>query len=315
MTSHIPTDGRAPQGGMQPANTGFAPQPPTGAGGLAIAALVVGIGAFLTGWLSFVSIPLGITGIVLGILAIRRPRGRGLGITGLILSALGFLTGVVVSVLVLLSIPFASIVGGAVDSADGRKPAPHSSVPGVSAEPFDEARFSVVNGQPISTPCWSYDGPRYFTNNISPDAAGACFGELQLWGEDKGGGEVTPSGVGAIQGQIGVEPVRVSTAESLSPGTNITAMVDALADTYFVEQAGVVDSLHEEITLDGVPANLTRMTSDSETTRTKAFITAYAPAPYDIAGEPAQLFVISLVTPYSNGEEQIQQVLDSWRWN
>ncbi len=72
---------------------------------------------------------------------------------------------------------------------------------------------SIVSGQLIETPCWSYDGPRTFVNNISPDQVNLCHGALELWGEDMGG-VVVPTGFGAILGQVSVEPVRVSTSES-----------------------------------------------------------------------------------------------------
>lgn len=56
------------------------------------------------------------------------------------------------------------------------------------------------------------------------------------------------------------------------------------------------------------------MDSSTATTQTKAAIVPFAPRKYDIQGDQRQLFIITLVTPYSNDDEQIQQLLDSWEW-
>src|SRR5690606_16569537 len=127
------------------------------------------------------------------------------------------------------------------------------------ADAFDETEYATVDGQPIETPCWSYEGPLYFTDNISADAVAACNGMLELWGELDADDNVVPTGVGSVFGQIGVEPVSVDTAEGLAPGTDPDALVDAIADSYFGAQGGEVLSLHESATLDGVPATITRI--------------------------------------------------------
>lgn len=66
--------------------TQTAPQPqPTN--GLAIASLVLGIVSILFVWIPIVWLlgtPLAIIGLVLGLLALRRPSGRGLAIGGLV---------------------------------------------------------------------------------------------------------------------------------------------------------------------------------------------------------------------------------------
>jgi hypothetical protein len=291
---------------------GAASPPPAGPGGLAIAALVVGIIAFLSGLVPFVGLGLAVVGLVLSIIAVRRPRGRGLSIAGIVLSAIAFLTGVVVLVVTLLVLPAAYEAADRVGE-QGDEQVQGDGSDGSDAAEFDEAEFSRVSGQRIETPCWEYEGPVHFTNNISAGDTAACYGKLELWGEADADGNVTPTGVGAIHGQVGVEPVRVSTAESYAPGTDPEAVVDAIAESYFAPQ-GEIESLHEPTTLDGVPADITRLESDAELTETKAFITAYAPAPYEAGDEPVQLFIISIVTPYDNGDELIQQVLDTWRW-
>ncbi|WP_194420624.1 DUF4190 domain-containing protein [Microbacterium abyssi] len=96
-----------------PGYTGPSPYPPApiaqspGAGGLAIAALIVGIAAFLLGWVPIVGLIIAVAGIVLGILAVRQPRGRAFGITAIVLSGLGALTGLVLLLGILAWMPMA----------------------------------------------------------------------------------------------------------------------------------------------------------------------------------------------------------------
>lgn len=277
------------------------PRVPSGVGGLAIAALIVSIIAFFTGWVPFFGIIVAIVGLVLGIIAVRRPNGKGLSITAIILSSLAFLTGVVMLAVLFFVIP------SAVDSI----PDQDQGWPDPTQAP--ETSALAVDGQSIDTPCWSYEGPAAFVNNISQDSADACVGKLELWGEVDDSGDVIPTGVGAIYGQVSVEPIRQSTSNGFAEGTDPVAIVDAIKDSYFAPQGEII-SLHEDATLGGMPADITRIDSDVEETQTKAFITVFAPQAYDLNGEPSQLFIISIVTPYENGDELIQQVLDSWEW-
>jgi hypothetical protein len=183
--------------------------------------------------------------------------------------------------------------------------------PATLAAPSQED-YSIVSGRQIETPCWSYEGPQNFVNNISSDDARLCQGALELWGEVIDGA-VVPTGVGAIYGRVKVEPVRVSTSDAWGVGSDLDGAVDALADSYFAEN-GTIISLHEPTDLDGVPANITRVEGDFDATQTKAFITAFAPEPFTPGADTVQFFVIAIVTPYDNGEELIEQVVSTWRW-
>ncbi len=97
-----------------PGYTGPSPYPPApinqgpGIGGLAITALVVGIVAFVLGWVPILGLILAVAGIVLGILALRTPRGRLFGIIAIVLSALAALAGILLLVATFLWLPFAS---------------------------------------------------------------------------------------------------------------------------------------------------------------------------------------------------------------
>lgn len=97
-------------------------------------------------------------------------------------------------------------------------------------------------------------------------------------------------------------------------GTDLGGAVDLLADSYFAENGSIL-SLHEATTLDGVPANITRVEGSFEETRTKAFITAFAPERFASGTDEVQFFVIAIVTPYENGDELIEQVTGTWTWS
>lgn len=200
----------------------------------------------------------------------------------------------------------------AADDESGAAPTSQSErAPATLAAPAQED-YSIVSGQQIETPCWSYEGPQNFVNNISSDDESLCLGALELWGEVIDGA-VVPTGVGAIYGRVNVEPVRVSTSDAWGVGGDLDGAIDALADSYFAEN-GTIISLHEPTDLDGVPANITRVEGDFDATQTKAFITAFAPEPFSPGADTVQFFVIAIVTPYDNGEELIEQVVSTWRW-
>lgn len=288
------------------------PVPTPGVGGLAISALIVSIIAFLSGWVPIVGLILAIAGLVLGILAVRRPRGKGLGITAIVLSALAAVTGVIMLVLTFVIIPAAIESETQRYSQEIEQWIDEDAI-GSEESTFDEALFSVVDGQFIETPCWSYDGPQYFTNNISDDAVATCTGKLELWGEYDSERNFFPTGAGMIAGQIGVMPLSLDASDAYGPAGDLDAALEGLQEPFFSQQGGEAIS-EETITLDGVEARLTRYESDSADTKTKAFITVFSPEPYSVADTKAQLFVISLVTPYSNGDAQLQQIIDSWDW-
>ncbi|WEO77723.1 hypothetical protein BJQ94_01335 [Cryobacterium sp. SO2] len=71
---------------------------------LALWAMIVGIVAFLGGWLPVLGFILGAAGVILGVLAKRRSNRPELGLTGLILSTMAVLTNIVIDVIVVVSI-------------------------------------------------------------------------------------------------------------------------------------------------------------------------------------------------------------------
>jgi Domain of unknown function (DUF4352) len=65
---------------------------PSQTNGLAVASLVTGIIALVTGWV-FIGIVIGIAAIVLGAIALKKPHGKGMSIAGIITGAVGALAG------------------------------------------------------------------------------------------------------------------------------------------------------------------------------------------------------------------------------
>lgn len=92
-----------------------APQPAAAAtaqhpsNGLAIASLVTGILALLTGFI-FIGFALGIAAIIMGAIGLRKPGGKGMSIAGIITGALGLFTSLIIGAIAL----FALVTGGAV---------------------------------------------------------------------------------------------------------------------------------------------------------------------------------------------------------
>jgi hypothetical protein len=118
----------------------YSPQPgrpPQPSNGLAVAALVVGIVAFLLGLLPIAGLLLGAGAIVLGVVALRRPNRKGLAILGLILGSVAALTSLVTTVALI-----AGLASGG-SSADAARAAADSAAPGsptaIAAEPTESA--------------------------------------------------------------------------------------------------------------------------------------------------------------------------------
>lgn len=105
-----------------PAPATAAPHNANASNGLAIASLVTGIVAFISGWVFFLGFLLGAAAIVLGIIALKKPGGKGMSIAGIITGGLGALWSVVVTiffVLGLLALGTSGVaVGGLVDETN-----------------------------------------------------------------------------------------------------------------------------------------------------------------------------------------------------
>ena len=108
--------------------------------GLALAALLVGIGAFLFGLIPVFGALVGITAVVFGFLALRKQQSKGMAITGIALGSVALMVSVVTTI----------GLGAAVNNASDIQP-----VPALSAAAAPEAKASadpVVTPRPVVTP-------------------------------------------------------------------------------------------------------------------------------------------------------------------
>ncbi len=152
--------------------------PTTPRKGLAVAALCVGIAAFLTGLVPVLGVVLGLGAVVLGVLSLRAVKAgtgssKGMGITGLVLGGIATLTGVVVLILAVVlaasgdvdttaSAPSPSEAATPEDTASSSPatpPAPEASEP---AETPDAAPSPTADELPgVGVPVTTKDGAQY----------------------------------------------------------------------------------------------------------------------------------------------------------
>lgn len=87
----------------------------TAPSGIAIAAMVVGIVSIFLGWVPFLGFAIGVTALVLGIIAIKKISGKGMAITGIITGGLAILWNLaVIAVVIMGTAIFGGLLGGAV---------------------------------------------------------------------------------------------------------------------------------------------------------------------------------------------------------
>lgn len=145
---------------------------PPDPGGLALSALVVGIVAFVVGWMPVVGLLLGIAAVVLAILALVKRQPKGLPLTGLVLGAVALVAslGMTIAAAFLLANPQAvsQLVGSAATQPALVVPdeAPDAS-PDAEVSPeqgeasggaldigtfaaFDDATFSAIAADPAA---------------------------------------------------------------------------------------------------------------------------------------------------------------------
>lgn len=92
------------------------PQPASSSSvtGIGIAALVVGIVAFISGWIAIWGVLAGVAAIILGVIALKKSKGnKGFGITGIVLGAVATLTSIVFTIIWALAFTFVAVGSGA----------------------------------------------------------------------------------------------------------------------------------------------------------------------------------------------------------
>lgn len=112
-----------------------APRPvgPAQPKGLAVAALSVGIGAFVTGWVPWLGLLLGVAAVGLAVVALVKKQSKVMGIVGSVLGGLALLTGLV------MTIGFMAVVGD-------------RSTPAAVSSPSAEAVETPVAEEPTEAP-------------------------------------------------------------------------------------------------------------------------------------------------------------------
>lgn len=271
------------------------PPPAARASSIAIAALVVGIAAFVLGLVPVLGILIALAGIILGILAMTKPGAKVLPVIGMVLSGIAVLANIGAIIFVLTLAPSAL-------PSDYQSP--------TASDDSEPVELSLSES---STPCFSFDAPEEFISNQSSDDDALCFATREGWGELGEDGTITYTGVGAVWDQVLVEPVRVTTSDTMAPDGDVDTMVDYLETNYFPD-LGEIISLREPVTLDGQVGNITYLDSSAETTVTKATIVVKSPEPYDTANGPVQFFLVTFVIDDDRGDEIIDAAVSSWSW-
>lgn len=308
-TPATPPGYQAPQGyPTQPTyaqgGTGHYIAPPPSEGrGIGLASMITGIGSIV------LAVALGVLGgivaIILGIIGLRKPAGRTFSIVGIITGAVGIIAGILFFLLALL--PF-FLLGQIVENTPDTLPEPPPITEPTEAPVAGDLTFTAID-----TPCYTFDGPAHFTNNISADDTANCGTNLELWGEKQADGTFLPTGVGAVFGTVAVEPVRASyLLENTAAGT--LEEVQAFLETGYLLQSGQSIIQTNDVTLGGAPAKLTFLVPNSPDTQLRAVVAVLPPTVYPGATEDIGLFLITVSTEEDNGDAILESLLNTWTW-
>ena len=260
----------------QPAPAGQPAPTRSGAIGWAIAALVVGIGAFLVGLVPVVGLLVALVGVALGVVALVRRRraqsGLGLGVTGLALSGLAAVTNVAVVAVLVVAVPVGARLADEAasswygwDTGQGLDGDPYG--PGQGHGYSDADGDGAADPAAVTTSCWSFSLPD--DASVSGDAtdADACATSL------------------GVADDIAVTPVEVVTvpaavAEGLVPATSTDRVAEAVAALRpsWLPGVGTVVGEPEQTTLDGEPAALVRLATGDDLGTPAAVVVAWSPA-------------------------------------
>jgi hypothetical protein len=113
--------------------------------GLAITALVIGIVAFLVGWVPIFGLLIGAVAGVFGVLALVRRQRKGFSITGIVLGGLAAVTSLIMTIVVFnmppaprSAAPQSSAVASAEETPDAEPSEPAPPAPSTESEPEPE---------------------------------------------------------------------------------------------------------------------------------------------------------------------------------
>lgn len=120
------------------------------AGGLAIAGMVVGIIAFVFGWVSFLGFCLGVTAIILSIIALKKKQSKGMSIAGIITGALAIVVNIIVSILFIISLVTVATAAneytGAINSLSELSNSASSSLSNYMSE-YTQSKLELINSK------------------------------------------------------------------------------------------------------------------------------------------------------------------------
>lgn len=126
-----------------PAYPGNAPAKPKS---LALAALLVGICAFIIGWIPWLGLLLGVAAVALSIFALVKHQSKVMGIFGLVLGGLAMLTGLV------MTISFMNVVTAPARPVAAASPAAEAVEPPATQQPEPPAEEAVAEESAPSRP-------------------------------------------------------------------------------------------------------------------------------------------------------------------
>ncbi len=116
----------------------------------------------------------------------------------------------------------------------------------------------IYDGNPVDTPCYSYDGTEFWTLNTAQDQVDLCIGKYELWFETYSGIDqpvIKQFGFGGVGSAIEVEPVSREFSDTNFPGKDTDAMVAYLKSDFFTpDWVGTVDVSSGQ--LGGLPATI-----------------------------------------------------------
>ena len=271
-----PAQAAGPAQPAEPAQPAGPAQPPalSGASGWAIAALVVGIGAFLVGLVPVVGLLVALVGVALGVVALVRRRraqsGLALGVTGLALSGLAAVTNVAVVAVLVVAVPVgarladeaaSSWYGG--DTGQGLDGDPYGPGQGDGYDDGDGAADPAA----VTTPCWSFSLPDDTWVSADDSDADACATSFGVADDTA----VTP---------VQIVTVPAAVAAGLVPATSTDRVADAVAALRpsWLPAVGTVVGEPEQTTLDGQPAALVQLATGDDLGTPAAVVVAWSPA-------------------------------------
>jgi hypothetical protein len=256
-------------------------EPPLGASGWAVAALVVGIGAFLTGLVPVVGLLVALVGVALGVVALVRRRraqsGLGLGVTGVVLSGVAALTNVAVLAALVVVVPLGvRIADEAADSWSGWDQG--QGLDGDLSGPGTWPDEGTGDPADVATDCWSFSLPDDAWTTTDDTDAEACTTSLEITDD-------------VVATSVEVVTVPAAVSAGLVPATSTDRVADAVAALRpsWLPGVGTVVGEPEATTLGGQPAAVVRLAAGSDLAAPAAVVVTWSPA--DAAGTSALTLV------------------------